>query len=85
MAKLLPVSLRADEPAYLPTPENLRSGDYPLQLPLRIAFRRESVRALQPLLHFLFSDELAPRLERAGVVPVPAATRRQAVAVLDRM
>lgn len=84
-AKLVPVALRADDPAFLPTPENLRSGDYPLRLPLRVAFRRESARALQPLLRFLFSDELVTQLERADVVALPAASRRQQMALLEKL
>ena len=77
VAKIVPVAVRADEPAYLPTPENLHSGDYPLRLPLRVVFRHESEPAIRSLLQFLFSDELAQQLERAGVVPLPAAARRQ--------
>jgi ABC-type phosphate transport system substrate-binding protein len=85
VARLVPVSKHAQGPAFLPTPENLRAGDYPLQLPLRVAYRRESARALQPLFHFLFSDELAPLLERAGVLPLSVATRRQQAAELEKM
>ncbi len=84
VAKIVPVATRADEPPYLPTPENLRSGDYPLRLPLRVVFRRESASALRPLWRFLFSDELAPLLERADVVPLPAAARQQQVLALER-
>ena len=85
VAKLVPVSPRADDPAFLPTPENLHSGDYPLQLPLRVAFRRESALALQSLLNLLYSDELASRLERAGVVPLPEAARRRQRAVWEKI
>jgi len=82
--KIVPVSLRAGEPAYLPTPENLHSGDYPLRLPLQVVFRRESRRTVQPLLRFLFSDEAAPLLDQAGLVPLPAAARHQQQVALDK-
>ena len=85
VANLVPVSPRADDPAFLPTPVNLHSGDYPLQLPLRVAFRRESALALQSLLNLLYSDELASRLERAGVVPLPEAARRRQRAVWEKI
>lgn len=85
VAKLVPVALRPDEPAFLPTPENLRSGDYPLRLPLCIAFRRESALPLLPLVRYLFSDELVIQLERAQVVPLPVAARRQQVAALEKL
>jgi phosphate transport system substrate-binding protein len=75
--KVVPVAARANDPAYFPTPENLHSGDYPLSLPLRVVFRRESTPALRPLLRFLFSDEFAPLLERAGLIPLAPAARQQ--------
>ena len=82
--KIVPVASDKDEPAYSPTPENLHSGDYPLSLPLRIVFRRESAHALRPLLRYLFSDEFASRLEPAGVVPLAPAARQQQFNALDK-
>jgi hypothetical protein len=84
-AKIVPVAMRAGGAAYLPTPENLHSGCYPLRLPLRLVFRRESAAALRPLWRFLFSDELAPLLERADIVPLPAAARQQQMLALERL
>jgi phosphate transport system substrate-binding protein len=51
--RLVRVAVRAGEPAFSPTPENLSSGDYPLALPLQIVFRREATARLRPLLKFL--------------------------------
>jgi len=82
--RIVPVATQARGSACLPTPENLHTGDYPLRLPLRVVFRPESRRALQPLLDYLFSDEAAPLLERAGLVPLPAAARRQQRAALEK-
>jgi len=82
--RIVRVAARAGEPAFSPTGENLHSGDYPLALPLRIVFRRESAMALRPLLRFLFGDEFAPVLERAGVVPLAAAARRQQTAAFEK-
>jgi phosphate transport system substrate-binding protein len=75
--KLVRLAARAGEPAYSPTPENVHSGDYPLALPLRMVFRRAAARRLQPLLQFLLSNEFVPVLERAQVVPLAPAARRQ--------
>jgi phosphate transport system substrate-binding protein len=80
--KIVRVAAKANDPAYSPTPENVHSGDYPLALPLRIVFRREAAARLRPLLRFLLSDELAPVLEQAQVIPLaPAARQRQLVAL----
>ena len=84
-AKVVPVALRANEPAFTPTPENLHSGDYPLRLPLRIVFRRESAAALRPLLRFLFSDGLAAKLGVADVVPLASAARRQQILAVEKL
>ena len=64
--------------------ENAYSGDYPLALPLRIVFRRESAAALRPLLRFLFSDGFTPVLERASLVPLATTARRQQTAALEK-
>lgn len=75
--KILPVAPRPADPAFLPTPENLQSGDYPLRLPLRIVFRRDATGRLLPLLRWLLSDAAALVIERAEVVPAPESARRQ--------
>lgn len=84
-AKVIPLAAKPRDPAYLPTPENLHSGDYPLRLPVRLVFRREAARELRPLLRFLVSDEAAPHFTRAGLVPLPAAARAQQLAAVDKM
>ena len=82
--KIVRVAVRANEPAYSPTPENLHSGDYPLALPLRLVFRREAARTLQPLLRFLFSDEFAAALEQVQVVPLAPAAREHQRTALEK-
>lgn len=82
--KVVRVAVRAGEPAFSPTPENLHSGDYPLALPLRVVFRRERARALRPVLRFLFSEEFAPVLEQAQIVPLAPAARQQQLAALEK-
>lgn len=82
--KIVPVAAREREPAFLPSPENLDSGDYPLRLPLRIVFRRESVPGLSELIRFLLSGEGGLLLERAQVVPLPLAARRRHLLALER-
>lgn len=83
--KIVAVAIRANEPAFLPTSENLHSGDYPLRLPLNLVFRRASARPLLPLLRFLFGDEAAPLLVGADLVPLPSAARRQQVLAFEKM
>lgn len=78
--KILSVAVRAEDPAFLPTPENLHSGDYPLRLPLRLVFRRDAVPRVLPVLRFMLDDSVAAALESAGIVPDPAVARRQKVA-----
>ena len=83
--KLVAISLRAGEPAFLPTQENVHSGDYPLRLPLSLVFRRESAAALRPLLRFLLSDSAVVLFERASLAPLPESARRQQVLALEKM
>jgi phosphate transport system substrate-binding protein len=75
--RLLAVAARGGGPAFLPTLENIHTGDYPLRLPLTLVYRREASKALAPLLHFLFGDEAARLFEAAALAPLPAAIRRQ--------
>ena len=84
-SKIVPIALRAGEPAFTPTPENLHAGDYPLRLPLHVVFRLESAVKVRPLLRFLFSEKLASTLERVGVVPLPSAARRQQRLALEKL
>jgi hypothetical protein len=83
--KIVSIATRANEPAFLPTAENLHSGDYPLRLPLNLVFRRASARPLLPLWRFLFGDEAAPLLVGADLVPLPSAARRQQVLALEKL
>jgi len=83
--KLVPVAVQSTDPAFLPTLENVHSGDYPLRLPVRLVVRRESVAALKPLLRFLAGDAAVPHFEQAGLVPLPASARVQQLAALEKM
>jgi phosphate transport system substrate-binding protein len=83
--KVLALAAGTSSPAFLPTVENLQSGEYPLHLPLRAVFRREDAARLRPLLEFLTDGELTLHLERAGVVPATTAARAQQLAALGKM
>jgi phosphate transport system substrate-binding protein len=83
--KVLALAADARSPAFLPTVENLQSGKYPLRLPLRAVFRLGDVPKLRPLLEFLTDSEVAPLLDRAGIVPAPAAAGAQQLAALGKM
>ena len=82
--KLLPVAVRAGEPAFFPTPENLHSGDYPLRLSLCIVFRRDATTKLLPLLRWLLGDDAAGGLARVEIVPEPATVRRQQLFAMEK-
>ena len=82
--KLLPVAERAADPAFLPTPENLQSGDYPLRLAMRVVFRRDAPARVLPLVRYILSDDAARVLARADLVPVPASVRQEHARGLEK-
>lgn len=71
--------------AYLPTPENVHAGDYPLRLPVVLHARRDRARALRPALTWLCSDEAADILRQRGLHPAPAEARRRWLLRLDTL
>lgn len=71
--------------AYLPTPENIHAGDYPLRLPLVVHLRKSQVRALRPALDWICSEEAAVLLRRRGLHPAPAEARRSWLLRLDTL
>lgn len=75
--RILPVAKADRDVAFGPTPENVHAGDYPLRLPLWLVVRRETGRTQLNFLRFLLSDDVAPLLERAGLVVVPLSARNQ--------
>ena len=83
-ARIVAVAAQTGEPAFLPTLENVHSGDYPLRLPLWLVFRREQTAAVLPLLRFLLSDEAVPLFERAQLAPLPSGARRQQVLAAEK-
>ena len=83
--KVLLVSKADRDVAYGPTPENLHSGDYPLRLPVHLVVRKGEARRLNFLLRHLLSDEAAPALQKAGVVPLPVQARNQLVFDLENL
>lgn len=71
--------------AYLPTPENVHAGDYPLRLPIVLHVRQDRARALRPALVWICSDEAAEILKRRGLHPAPAEARRRWLLRLDTL
>ncbi len=82
--KVLSLAVRADDPAYPPTPENISSGDYPLRMALRIVYRRDSEATVGRLLVWLWGDAVAQILERTDLVPLPISARRLQVQILEK-
>jgi len=82
--KVLPVAKADRDVAFGPTPENLHAGDYSLRLPLWLVVRRGTAASQLNFLRFLLGDEIAPLLERAQLVPLPAQTRNQLMFDLEQ-
>lgn len=79
------VAASVRDAAFLPTAENLASGDYSLRLPLYVTFRRSSAPRLLPLLRFLLSDEGAEALAERHFLPLPVAARQRLVFELEQL
>lgn len=76
-ARLLAIATRTGEPAFLPTPENLHTGDYPLRLAVRLVVRPEAKATARHLLRFLAGEASAPLWESAAITPLPSTARGQ--------
>jgi len=83
--RVLALAAGPAEPAYLPTPENVHAGAYPLRLVLYVSFPRKKAPELQLFLKFLLSDETAAALAPADFVPLPVGVRNQLVFELEEM
>ena len=83
--RVLPVTRADRDIAFSPTPENVHTGDYPLRLPVWLVVRREAAREQLNFLRFLLSDDVAPLLDRAGLVTLPLPARNQLVFDLEQL
>ncbi len=83
--KFLPVASDRDAPSRLPVADSPDQGDYVLQMPLQLVFRRQSVPRIADLVRFLLSGEGARALESAGLAPVPSGTRARRLFELERL
>ncbi len=79
------IALNQTGRAYQPSAINVHRGDYPLAWPLRLAFRRNEVDSLYPLLRFLLSGEFAQALREVGLVPLPETVRSERIFDLERL
>lgn len=80
LTRTLSIALDHNSQAFPPTPENVLFGDYPLRMPFYLVFRsgaEDSNEALNSVLRFLMSDEIAQRLTNAGFMPLVERERRQ--------
>lgn len=69
---------------YLPSPESVFFGDYPLRLPFYLAFQENQRERLRPLLERLLSQETAEALRSAGFMPLPDSARNRAISSIDK-
>lgn len=83
--KTLAVAEEAGGVAFTPTMGAIERGDYPLQWPLYVVFRRAEVKTLYPYLRFLLGDEMAAALERAGLQPASAEARSGRIFGLEEL
>lgn len=83
--RILALAASPTDPAYGPAPEPVHRGNYPLRMPLYVAFRRGAAPQLQLFLKFLLSDEAAAALAPAFFLPLPVGARNQLVFELEEM
>ena len=83
--KTLPVSTEPGGVAFAPTTAAIERGDYPLQWPVYLVFRRADVQRLYPWLRFLLGDEAASALAQSGLHPAAPDTRRRQVFALEEL
>jgi len=73
--RVVPVSRGIHDVGFLPTPENVHTGDYPIRLPLYVVFRADATKKVLPLLRYLYDDEALPSWRGAQLVPLPTQAR----------
>ena len=69
--------------AFRPTLENIQNGDYPIVLPFYIAYKKEKVKDLKPLLQILLSDRVAKVIDDGGLTAAPKSFRKSYSLELD--
>ncbi|MDR1788811.1 MAG: substrate-binding domain-containing protein [Opitutaceae bacterium] len=77
--KALLVAKDAQSRAYPPTPGAIHAGDYPIRLPIYMAFKKADSRRLFGIARFLLSEEGAEAWEAAGLVPLPVEARNKQI------
>ncbi len=83
--KVLPVAAHPRDRAFLPTADNIFTGDYPLRLPLNVVFRADAARRLLPLLRFLYSEEAVALWQEAQLMALPPQARAGQVTEFEGM
>lgn len=83
--KTLPVSIEPAGVAFLPTTAAIERGDYPLQWPVYLVFRRADVQRLYPWLRLLLGDEAAQAMQRSGLHPAAPDTRKRHAFALEQL
>lgn len=83
--KALAVAREPGGVAFLPTAGAVHRGDYPISWPLYLVFRKDAVKQLYPLLRYILSAQTAQILDRAGLMPLPAAAREDELFGLERL
>ncbi len=85
--KMIAVQADASSKAYLPTLENITSGQYPLSRSLNIYVVREPGKsidpALQDFLRFVLSKQGQEVVVRQGLIPLPASIVAEELAKLQ--
>jgi phosphate transport system substrate-binding protein len=77
--RVVPVARGLHDVAFLPTPENVHTGDYPIRLPLYVVFRSDARARVLPLLRILYGPEAVALWQGAQLVPLPPQARDQQV------
>ncbi|MDP0500467.1 MAG: hypothetical protein Q7P63_10235 [Verrucomicrobiota bacterium JB022] len=75
--RAVPVGRGGTQRSFAPNPQNVLFGDYPLQLPFYLVYRRDFAATAEgkKLLTYLLSDEMAEKLNAADVMPLVESER----------
>lgn len=73
----------AKRQAFKPTLENIQNGDYPIVLHFYIAYKKDKLKQLKPLLQILLSDRLAKVIDDGGLTAAPKSFRKSYSLELD--
>ena len=77
------VAVDSNSPAFGPTDDNVYYGDYPIRLPFRVIYKKDSELKLTKILRIFMSDEVTEALRENHLFVLPETIREGFVRGLD--